>query len=299
MTAATDGSAAPALTGLLATPRRDPYGLRTTWDQVDGRPVRTLSTGAASDLPEVVMVPGLGAPGYLVRLARLGGAWTRVTLLDLPGWRRGHRPPCCPPTLDDVAVTTARWLEVTGRREVVLLGHSTGAQAVLHTALRVPDRVAGVVLANPTFDPEVRGMARLLALTAVTVVHESIGAAVAAVPSYVRSGGFPLLRLVRSGQADRPEQVLPRLDVPVMVMTGWRDRLSPPTWARQLAQIAGAPCHVLPGAHAAQFDRAVAADALVHGSVAEWARAARPEARLTSPGRGEPATRPPSSPSGR
>lgn len=256
----------------MARPRRDPFGLRPSRVDVDGRPVRSLSAGKVTGLPEVVLLPGLGACGYLVPWTRRTAAWTRATLLDLPGWQAG-RPPSCPPTVEGVAAAVARWLEVGDRRDVVLLGHSSGAQAVLHAALLVPGRVAGVVLAGPTFDPAARALPRLLVRALTTVPRESLGTAAAAVPWYLRSGGLPLVRFVRSALADRPEDLVPTLEVPVLVLGGRHDGFAPPAWVRRLAGLAGAPCHVLPGAHAAPFPYAAAADALVHGAVRAWSAA--------------------------
>lgn len=246
-----------------------------TWADVGGRRVRSLSAGTVTDLPEAVLLPGLGAPGYLVPWARRSSTWTRTTLLDLPGWDHG-RPRSCAATVADVATTTARWLQATDRHGVVLLGHSTGAQAVLRCALQVPERVAGIVLASPTFDPPARALGTLLVRALSTLPRETAGAVAAALPSYLRSGGLPLLRFVRSALADRPEELLPRLGVPVLVVTGQHDGFAPPAWARHLAGLAGSTGHVLPGAHTCQFPYAQAADILLHDTVRDWARAVAP-----------------------
>jgi pimeloyl-ACP methyl ester carboxylesterase len=141
--------------------RRDPYGLRPTVTEVDGRPIRSLSAGHVRDHPEVVLLAGLGAPGYLAPWARETSQWTRASIVDLPGWCSGHAQ-ACPPTLVAMAMALAHWLEATERRDVVLLGHSTGAQAVLKTAQLVPELIRGLVLAGPTLDPDARTMPALL-----------------------------------------------------------------------------------------------------------------------------------------
>ncbi len=208
------------------------------------------------------MLPGLGAPGYLAPWALLTAGWTGVALLDLPGWRRG-RPRSCAPTLEGVAGATARWLEVTDRRGVVLVGHSTGAQAVLRAALQVPDRVAGLVLAGPTFDPAARSVARILRRAASTLPHEDPRELLAVGPSYLASGLVPLARFIGTALHDRPEEMTARLEMPVLVVTGRRDGFAPPSWAGQLALGASARCVVLPGAHNAPFPHPGSADAAV------------------------------------
>jgi pimeloyl-ACP methyl ester carboxylesterase len=151
--------------------RRDPYGLHPTVIEVDGRPIRSLSAGDIHDHPEVILLAGLGAPGYLAPWARESSQWTRASIVDLPGWRAGHAQ-ACPPTLVAMAMTLAHWLEATERHDVILLGHSTGAQAVLKTAQLVPELIRGLVLAGPTLDPDARTMPALLRRAIRTLPHE-------------------------------------------------------------------------------------------------------------------------------
>ena len=53
-----------------------------------------LTAGALHDAPEVVILPGLAAPGYLIPLVRKIAAWTQVTTVDLPGWQFGRGCSC-------------------------------------------------------------------------------------------------------------------------------------------------------------------------------------------------------------
>ena len=167
--------------------RRDPYGLHPTVTEVDGRPIRSLSAGHIRDNSEVVLLAGLGAPGYLAPWARETSQWTRASIVDLPGWRAGDAQ-ACRPTLVAIATALARWLEATDRRDVVLLGHSTGAQAVLKTAQLVPELIGGLVLGGPTFDPHARTMPALLRRAVRTLPHEVPGELPVVLPSYIASG---------------------------------------------------------------------------------------------------------------
>jgi pimeloyl-ACP methyl ester carboxylesterase len=239
--------------------RRDPYGLRPSVTDVDGRPVRSLSAGDIKDHSEVVLLAGLGAPGYLAPWARESTKWTRASIVDLPGWRAGN-PQACPPTLVAIAIALAHWLEATERRGVVLLGHSTGAQAVLKTALLIPELIRGVVLAGPTFDSSARTMPALLRRAVLTLPYEVPAELPAVIPSYIRSGGRPLLRLIRSAMVDRPEDQVQQLTMPSVVITGQHDGFAPPVWARHLADLASAPYVILPGGHNSCFPYAQAAD---------------------------------------
>lgn len=236
--------------------------------RIGNRPVRLLVAGAVTVLPEVVLIAGLGAPGYLAPWVDRIGRWTRATVLDLPGWRWG-RARTCEPTLAGVSEATARWLTEQDRRGVVLVGHSTGAQAALRTALLVPDRVAGLVLAGPTFDPAARTVGRLLRRAAGTLIHERPAELPAVLPSYLH-GGPGVLRFLMDALPDRPEERIGQLRVPLLVMTGERDGFAPPSWANRLAGLGGGRCTVLPGAHNACFPYPELADAALREAVLEW-----------------------------
>ncbi|HEX8095534.1 alpha/beta fold hydrolase [Jatrophihabitans sp.] len=244
-------------------------GWRVEAGSIDGRGMRSLSTGTPTALPEVVMVPGLGAPGYLAPWARQIGTWTRVSVLDLPGWRWG-RATACHPTVAGIGAAAARWLVEQDRRGVVLVGHSTGAQAAIRTALLAPARLVGVVLAGPTFDPAARGVATLLRRAAITLAHERPGELPAVLPSYLHSGGHGVLRLLLDGLRDRPEDLVGELAIPVLTVTGERDGFAPPAWAHHLATLAAGRCAVLPGAHNACFPFPVQADTALRAAVLAW-----------------------------
>jgi pimeloyl-ACP methyl ester carboxylesterase len=198
--------------------RRTSSGFGVSSTDVAGRPVRSYAMGAQTGLPVVVMVPGLGASGYLFRWARAMAKWTRVSVLDLPGWRFS-RARASEPTVAGVAAATEGWLRKRDLQNVVLIGHSTGAQAVLRTALAVPDRLTGLVLAGPTFDPAARHRGAVVRRAACTVLHEVPAELPAVLPSYLHSGGWPLLRMLLSALPDQMESLLPQLRTPALFIT--------------------------------------------------------------------------------
>jgi pimeloyl-ACP methyl ester carboxylesterase len=241
------------------------------WARVDGRPVRSLSAGRIGGLPEIVMLAGMGAPGYLAPWARLSSVWTRATLVDLPGWTRG-RARSCDPSVESMATTLAHWLALRDLRNVVLLGHSVGSLVALRTALLDPGRLTGVVLAGPSFPPDVRTPGTLVRRFATTIPREPADEIASIAPSFLSSGGPGLFRLLRDGMDQRPEDQVGELDLPVLVVTGEHDGMAPPAWAQQLSGLARAgSAVVLPGAHNACFPHAEAADVVLRSSVEAWA----------------------------
>ena len=227
------------------------------------------TAGRRGQLPELVFVPGLGAPGYLLPWLRLVASWTEVTVLDLPGWRYG-RARSCPPTVAGIGTAVGDWLQATGRRDVVLVGHSTGAQAVLRAALDYRPLVAGVVLAGPTFTPAARTVSGLLRGLAATLPRERPGELAAVLPSYLHSGGLPMLRLLRSAMPDPMEERIGELRMPLLVLTGRADRLADPAWARLLAETGRGSCAVLPGAHNFCYSHPEPAAEQLRAAVGKW-----------------------------
>lgn len=222
--------------------------LHVTWHDLGDRAVRSLVAGTERPgVPELVVVPGLGALGYLLPAVRACAAWTRVRLLDVPGFG-DPATARAPADLAAVSAVVARWLAAVPADPVVLMGHSTGAQAALRAAVEQPDRTALLVLAGVTFDPAARRPAVLLRRTLATVVREELGELPAVLPEYLRGRrGVPVL--LRSSLADRPEDAIAQVRSPVLVQRGEHDELCPADWARSLAAAAGGRALQTPGAH--------------------------------------------------
>jgi pimeloyl-ACP methyl ester carboxylesterase len=222
---------------------------REEWLPSVGRPVRALVAGTpAPPLPRVVIVPGLGAVGYILDLLHACGAWTEASLLDLPGF--GNRVTNdCPADLATLTPVAAQCLGSEGEPAVVLVGHSTGAQLALRAAAAAPTRVAGLVLIGLTFDPPVRERWPRLIPRLRTYLYERPRELVVTVPDFVR-GGAGLAQYLGSALRDRPEDHLRQVSGPVLVLRGRKDTLCPLPWARRLMD--GRPdgeVRTLPGSH--------------------------------------------------
>jgi pimeloyl-ACP methyl ester carboxylesterase len=222
--------------------------------------------------PGIVFLPGLGAPGYLRHWVGRTRAWASTEVLDLPGWR-GGRATGCEPTIDAIAEATIRRLSDRAGERLVLIGHSTGAQAAALVAQRAPHRLAGVVLAGPTFDPSMRGWVGLLGRTLRTLPHEATGELPAVIPKYVRSGVLPAFTLLRDG-VRQGAAVYGPVQLPVLVLAGKHDYLAPPSWADRLAQHLGAEKAIVPGGHNFCFTHSAAADQATRARVESWFAAA-------------------------
>ncbi|MCG8922623.1 alpha/beta fold hydrolase [Lentzea sp. CC55] len=243
--------------------RRD---VRERWDRVGGREFRSLRAGRRhGDAPDVVLVPGLGALGYLVDTLDACGGRTTAHLLDVPGF--GHRAArVCPAGIDAVAGAVRGWIDEVPRAPVVLVGHSTGAQAALHVAAARPDLVRSLVLLGPTFPPEQRGVKELVRAFVRNFLHESPALVPATVPDYLRGGPAEITRFIRSAQHDAPEDVITEVHCPVLLARGEHDAFAPQPWVDRLAAAArDARSEVVGGAHTFPFRRGEATARLVLG----------------------------------
>jgi pimeloyl-ACP methyl ester carboxylesterase len=225
-------------------------------------------------VPEVVLVPGLGALGYMLDLLHACGAWTRASLLDLPGFGSPVTARL-PVRLEELTAVAAECLPAPPAPPVVLLGHSTGAQLALRAAAAHPARVAALVLVGITFTPEVRANHLRLVPQLRTYLFERPRELVVTAPDLAR-GRRRVVRYIEEALHDDPEDHLTAVTCPVAVLRGRRDALCPEPFARALAARARDGVAVtLPGSHNVPYTHPGAV-ALHVGRAARRAVQARP-----------------------
>ena len=178
----------------------------------------------------------------------------RCIAWDMPGY--GASVPVAPLTFATIADSVARLLDRAGVDRAHLVGESFGGMHALHTALRHPQRVARLVLANtsPAFgldgtDPAAWRAARLAALDAgltpadiaADVLTSIAGPALSDDALAMRVAGFA--RVPASGLRAAVE-CLPAHDVrerlgaiaaPALVVAGGLDTETPVAYSRVLA----------------------------------------------------------------
>lgn len=199
----------------------------------------------------VVVLPGLGLPRYTRGLVEsLADMGMRGVVLDLLAWRRPRLR--VPPRIGPMGEAAAQWVrgaDIEG--PLVLLGHSTGAQAALGTALRLQhDRSdLSLVLAGLTFQPEHRSWPGLLR-GAATAYRKDTPAELVVAKNIARVR-TDLLSIIESGRRDRPEERVRGLRVPLVLTAGEADSFAPQGWLKQVAAASGGPAQVrvLPGSH--------------------------------------------------
>ena len=210
----------------------------------------------------------MSAWSWVRQLEALSGRM-RVIAVDLPGHGESSAPPGS--SIDDYAAAVADFARTLGCGPIVVVGHSLGGSIAIALAARQPALIRGLVL-----------IASCVKLPLVDSVGERL---VAFLPGPLRRAFFFSMAkkvlfapgatadAIASGMQDlracRPETMLAdvraaramdlraqaaALDVPTLVLTGSRDRLTTPTLAAELSalirsarlRIADGAGHMLP-----------------------------------------------------
>jgi pimeloyl-ACP methyl ester carboxylesterase len=198
-------------------------------------------------------------------------ASARVLAPDLPGF--GHSTAGTDPfTIDSAADTVLDFLDAAGvSGRVVLGGLSMGGYIALAFARRHPDRLAGLILADTRSEPDdAAGRAKrdeMIALArsagAAAVIGQMLPKMLGEQTQRTRPEVVETVRAIASRQSaatiaaalaalrDRPDATaaLDRITVPVLVLVGEHDAITPPAMAQALAaKIPGARLVTIPGA---------------------------------------------------
>ncbi|MFF2485974.1 alpha/beta fold hydrolase [Microbacterium sp. NPDC058062] len=156
-----------------------------------------------------------------------------VVSFDLPGYGEAPEPRRVL-TIERTADLVAAYLRGRVRTPAVLIGHSMGAQVALEVAVRHPALADRIVLIGPTVDPAARTAPRQLWRLLRDIAVESPVVIARGAREYVRAG--PRLRAkFRAMLRHRPEDVLPRVRMPALVLRGEDDIVAPQQWCRRVA----------------------------------------------------------------
>lgn len=194
----------------------------------------------------------------------------RVAAFDRPAFgltERPRRDEWCvgnPYTRERSARITVELLDRLGVDRAVLVGSSAGGTAALETYALAPDRVSGLVLVSPAITgdvgapPQLRSLLsagqfravapRLIARMAGDVTRERVArswadpsratdedVAAYATPMQVAGWETALYELFVAEPPPDLRDLLGRIDVPTVVVSGDRDRVISPTWNRRTA----------------------------------------------------------------
>lgn len=189
--------------------------------------------------PTYVLVHGIGTSHrYLRRLHRYLQASADVYSVDLPGFGSA-RTPLRSPSVARLAMALGALIDerVPGR-DVILVGHSMGAQWVVEVAAQRPASVRALVLIGPVVDDRHRTLAAQFVRLARDIAREPLLANLVVGMDYLRCGPVWFLREARHMVAFRIDERVARLAVPVLVVRGGDDPIAEPGWCRRLSAAA-------------------------------------------------------------
>lgn len=192
-----------------------------------------LSGGTARTL---VFVHGLGVSSWYFDplLAEMGDAMPSV-LLDLPGFGRADEPDE-PLLIGGLAESLVRTLAEKKLDDVVLVGHSMGAQVVVEAVVRYPDLAKAVVLLTPVVPPGDRHQLRVIQRFAHASLHESLGAAYRSVITFLTTNPAWIAEHFRAMTHYPLEEKIAEVpvSVPLLLLRGSHDYISSRAFLRLL-----------------------------------------------------------------
>ncbi|MGO2658189.1 alpha/beta fold hydrolase [Mycetocola reblochoni] len=200
------------------------------------------------DGPAFVLVHGIGmGHGYWSPLADELGTLGPVHSIDLPGF--GDAPePDEPLDMAGSGELLAEFIDVTGLRDVVLIGHSMGTEVATEAAVARPDLLDALVLIAPTVNDAERsiGMQTLRMLQDLWSPHPMV--LWYGLVYYVKAGPRWYLKKLRTMMAHRVEERYPFVRTPTLVIRGQHDPVAPRDWVERVAAaIPGAVAAEVPG----------------------------------------------------
>lgn len=235
--------------------RLDAGGLRASYREAGSGRTAIVTAGL-----------GLTSRFYEESYDAFAAAGIHLLVPDLPGW--GETPgPRTGLTASGSADFLIAFAQAAGVRRAVWIGHSLGAQAVVHVAARRPDLAAGIVLAGPTGAPgrlELLRQARGLAVEAKRTSWQVIRAVAR---DYIRTSPVRYVGTWLRHTNDSLLERLPAVQCPALILAGDADPVCRPEFIELLrhrmphaaiAWIRGGT-HALPRGHAEAFNRAVIA----------------------------------------
>jgi pimeloyl-ACP methyl ester carboxylesterase len=232
--------------------KEDLSGITSRSVQVAGHRVHYIAEGPAGG-PAIVLVHGLGgrSEDWSNLAPYLAKAGFRVYMPDLVGYGRSDRPADFSYSVRDQAAVVVGFMDALGLKQVELGGWSMGGWIAELIAIEHPDRVRRLMLFNAAglnvkpqwdtalFTPDTA--AQLAELDALLMPHPP------PVPAFLvrdilritRRNGWVVKRAMASmlTAQDTTDNLLPQLKMPVLIVWGSLDRITPLDQARTMHKL--------------------------------------------------------------
>ncbi len=155
---------------------------------------------------------------------------------DLPGFGHSSKPSHAL-SLPSLAEVLASWVTVAGLQAAAMVGNSLGCQVIAEFGLRYPDRLTQAVLQGPTIDSYARTAVRQFGRFVTDLARERVPEYVINGHDYWRTGLHRGWETFQIALADRIEDKLPRLPMPVLIVRGTDDPIVSQRWVEDLVRL--------------------------------------------------------------
>ncbi len=186
--------------------------------------------------PALILVPGLVVTSRNVApTARLMQEKFSVYALDLPGFGKSDKPARVL-SVPQLAAALLEWMDAAEIPKAHLLGNSFGCQVIVELASRHPERVGRLVLTGPALDPAIRTFWKPIARLAQDGFYEPALIA-PTLYDFLEMGPRRVWGTYHAALADRIEDKLPGLQVPVLLVRGERDPIANQNWLERMSDL--------------------------------------------------------------
>jgi 2-hydroxy-6-oxonona-2,4-dienedioate hydrolase len=213
--------------------------LRSAYDTINAVRIHSLVSAEPRGGTPIVFVHGLGvSTRYMEPTMALLARDFDVAGPDFPGFGRSGSPAHILSVAELAGVLSA-WLDARGIGPAIFVGNSFGCQIIVECVARSPARALGIVLNAPTIDPAHRSVWTMLWRVLRDVPNEPLSLAVLVARDYLRAGPRRILATLDRAIADRIEEKLPLLGMPVVVVCGAHDPVVTVRWGSEVARLVG------------------------------------------------------------
>ncbi len=211
--------------------------MKSVFVLVDDLTMHARVATQSANVPPMILVHGLGVSSlYMMPTAALLAQHHPVYAPDLPGFGRSDKPPRVL-GVSALADLLAAWMDAMNLERAVFVANSFGCQIVVELALRRPQRIKRLVLIAPTVDRHARTATKQLLRMFLDATREPMSLILIATFDYLRARPNRVVRTLYRALADCPEEKLPHVHVPALVVRGERDPMVPQRWAEEVAAL--------------------------------------------------------------
>lgn len=205
----------------------------------------------------VILIHGLGVSGdYYVQYAKKLAHHYDVYIVDLPGYGKTPKP-TRPLDITALSKVVVKYVSKSNIKNIVIVGQSMGCQIVARAITTAPGLFHKAILLAPTVNDAERTLPLQSFRLLQDTFHEPKSAKLIVLKNYVHMGLRRFLITSKYMIDDHIENVINKSEIPVLMVSGEKDKIVPAKWVQHLARITPhAESIEVPGApHLLQYDK--------------------------------------------